>query len=160
MRKLFIAVVLFVAQITGASAVTIHASGGEVTAIEALDLGGTLYNVDFEASSFSTFGGTTDFWGDSAAAIVATEAINDVLNNSIYQLVNNVDGYIYQVNYNGVSVWSVFNEPTLNWQVFGPNFSQIPSHDTAWSYTVPIPAAVWLFGSALAGLGWMRRKQS
>jgi hypothetical protein len=24
--------------------------------------------------------------------------------------------------------------------------------------TVPIPATVWLFGSALAGLGWMRRK--
>ncbi|MGI9308873.1 MAG: VPLPA-CTERM sorting domain-containing protein, partial [Gammaproteobacteria bacterium] len=23
---------------------------------------------------------------------------------------------------------------------------------------VPLPAAVWLFGSALAGLGWMRRK--
>jgi len=25
---------------------------------------------------------------------------------------------------------------------------------------VPIPAAVWLFGSALAGLGWVKRKQS
>ena len=25
---------------------------------------------------------------------------------------------------------------------------------------VPIPAAVWLFGSALAGLGWMRRKKT
>ena len=25
---------------------------------------------------------------------------------------------------------------------------------------VPIPAAIWLFGSALAGLGWMRRKQA
>jgi hypothetical protein len=25
---------------------------------------------------------------------------------------------------------------------------------------VPVPAAVWLFGSALAGLGWLRRKQS
>ena len=25
---------------------------------------------------------------------------------------------------------------------------------------VPIPAAVWLFGSALAGLGWMRRKRT
>jgi hypothetical protein len=24
---------------------------------------------------------------------------------------------------------------------------------------VPIPAAAWLFGSALAGLGWLRRKQ-
>jgi hypothetical protein len=23
---------------------------------------------------------------------------------------------------------------------------------------VPIPAAVWLFGSALTGLGWFRRK--
>jgi hypothetical protein len=25
---------------------------------------------------------------------------------------------------------------------------------------IPVPAAVWLFGSALAGLGWMRRKQT
>ena len=25
---------------------------------------------------------------------------------------------------------------------------------------VPLPAAAWLFGSALAGLGWMRRKKS
>ena len=25
---------------------------------------------------------------------------------------------------------------------------------------VPIPAAVWLFGSALAGLGWLRRKRA
>ena len=25
---------------------------------------------------------------------------------------------------------------------------------------VPIPAAAWLFGSALAGLGWMRRKRT
>ena len=26
--------------------------------------------------------------------------------------------------------------------------------------TVPIPAAAWLFGSALAGLGWMRRRSA
>jgi hypothetical protein len=25
---------------------------------------------------------------------------------------------------------------------------------------VPVPAAVWLFGSALAGLGWIRRRQT
>jgi len=25
---------------------------------------------------------------------------------------------------------------------------------------VPVPAAVWLFGSALAGLGWLKRKQT
>ncbi len=28
------------------------------------------------------------------------------------------------------------------------------------STAVPVPAAVWLFGSAIAGLGWMRRKRT
>ena len=31
---------------------------------------------------------------------------------------------------------------------------------TVTASAVPVPAAVWLFGSALAGLGWVRRKQS
>ena len=31
---------------------------------------------------------------------------------------------------------------------------------SAWTITaIPVPAAAWLFGSALAGLGWLRRKQ-
>ena len=29
---------------------------------------------------------------------------------------------------------------------------------TVTSSAVPVPAAIWLFGSALAGLGWLRRK--
>jgi len=28
------------------------------------------------------------------------------------------------------------------------------------SNVVPVPATIWLFGSALAGLGWLRRKQT
>ena len=32
--------------------------------------------------------------------------------------------------------------------------------DVVLGAAVPVPAAVWLFGSALAGLGWMRRKQT
>jgi hypothetical protein len=32
--------------------------------------------------------------------------------------------------------------------------------DNVSTSVVPVPAAVWLFGSALAGLGWMRRKQA
>jgi len=39
---------------------------------------------------------------------------------------------------------------------FSPSRSIISGYAT----TVPIPAAVWLFGSALAGLGWIRRKQA
>jgi hypothetical protein len=35
-----------------------------------------------------------------------------------------------------------------------------PSIDNFVATVVPVPAAVWLFGSALAGLGWMRRKQT
>jgi len=34
------------------------------------------------------------------------------------------------------------------------------SLDNVTASVVPIPAAVWLFGSALAGLGWVRRKQA
>jgi hypothetical protein len=37
---------------------------------------------------------------------------------------------------------------------------QIISVDNVYLQAVPVPAAVWLFGSALAGLGWMRRKQT
>jgi hypothetical protein len=54
-----------------------------------------------------------------------------------------------------------------NFYVFGPEYTRVLSED--FSYTagvflvrttaVPVPAAVWLFGSALAGLGWLRRKQ-
>jgi hypothetical protein len=35
--------------------------------------------------------------------------------------------------------------------IFGGNFKM---------NVVPVPGAVWLFGSALAGLGWLRRKQT
>lgn len=40
-------------------------------------------------------------------------------------------------------------ENTLQWAAGADNLS-----------VVPVPAAVWLFGSALAGLGWCRRKQT
>jgi hypothetical protein len=35
-----------------------------------------------------------------------------------------------------------------------------PALDNFRVTSVPIPAAVWLFGSALAGLGWLKRKQT
>ncbi len=41
-----------------------------------------------------------------------------------------------------------------------PNSFQLRDITSGTVSAVPIPAAVWLFGSALAGLGWMRRKQT
>ena len=43
---------------------------------------------------------------------------------------------------------------------FGYGSGTIAQIDNVNVSAVPVPAAVWLFGSALAGLGWMRRKQS
>ena len=42
---------------------------------------------------------------------------------------------------------------------FGSGFGTVEIDNISVN-AVPIPAAVWLFGSALAGLGWMRRKQT
>jgi hypothetical protein len=48
---------------------------------------------------------------------------------------------------------------------YSARFASLSSNDS-WGIdnlqysVVPIPAAAWLFGSALAGLGWLRRKQS
>jgi hypothetical protein len=44
--------------------------------------------------------------------------------------------------------------------VFIPNSGNPDRFMTGTVTAVPVPAAIWLFGSALAGLGWMRRKQS
>jgi len=42
----------------------------------------------------------------------------------------------------------------------GPAYSgRVIVDNIAVGAAVPVPAAVWLFGSALAGLGWIRRKQ-
>ena len=40
------------------------------------------------------------------------------------------------------------------------SWAEITTYDTAFTVqtsSVPVPAAVWLFGSAIAGLGWFRR---
>jgi len=42
----------------------------------------------------------------------------------------------------------------------GNNYNWSGSPQPGWGNVVPIPAAVWLFGSALTGLGWIRRKQA
>jgi hypothetical protein len=49
-----------------------------------------------------------------------------------------------------------FNLGTSNWEAGDYVSFNLISDVTV----VPIPAAVWLFGSALAGLGWMRRRKT
>ena len=51
--------------------------------------------------------------------------------------------------------WTDLNYVTIEGADVGANLAI----DNIVVSTVPVPAAVWLFCSALAGLGWMRRKQ-
>jgi hypothetical protein len=52
---------------------------------------------------------------------------------------------------------SFCEDPDCAISVGSPQFRGVTAGTAS---AVPIPAAVWLFGSALAGLGWLRRKQA
>jgi hypothetical protein len=152
------------------AATVVYSSPGIATGIAGLNIGGTLYNVDFEApgDAYSTFGGTELFWADLAESNIARDAINTVLDANAVVDLNNEATYAkplffvrnqaliegsFSHNYNPTTWTGSINSSVPE------GHSLIEGYATAWS-VVPIPAAVWLFGSALAGLGWMRRKQT
>ena len=147
-------------------AATLHYDGALVTAIEALDVGGTLYNVDFEATSYTTFPGDVFFWiGDLVGASDAAVAINTLLNTNIPApngKINNIGVSFYLIAWSGgfaVEGANAGAPPPADFIVFSTATEPDPLALTAWSLTpVPVPAAVWLFGSALGLFGWMRRK--
>jgi hypothetical protein len=159
MRHALGAILLLV--VGSANAATIvYSSPGVVTGIGGLDIGGTLYNVDFEATAYSTFGGEVDFWSTANEAITASGVINAILTAEGDVDVNNEDLYVYHV------IWGdgCCAEESVNSSGIWAGTGGIPAAPyapiaTAWS-VVPVPAAVWLFGSALAGLGWFRRRQT
>jgi hypothetical protein len=177
MRHALAVILLFV--VGSANAATIvYAPDGDVTGIGGLDIGGTLYNVDFETGAYSTFGGVEDFWTTQAEGVAAINTINALLNANLPANceVNNstsdsgsctsFSAYRYSVNIgagnatHAASYVDFFDEPHEPWSIACTscevtNISPV----TAWS-VVPLPAAVWLFGSALAGLGWFRRRQT
>lgn len=57
----------------------------------------------------------------------------------------------------GVNNWQYFIAPGDMPEAFNANPFSVQSLNVTY---VPVPAAAWLFGSALMGLGWLRRKQS
>ena len=61
-----------------------------------------------------------------------------------------------QTDFSFDSAWSGLQSATFS----AASTGSAVGYDNVVLSAVPIPAAVWLFGSALAGLGWMRRKQT
>lgn len=63
---------------------------------------------------------------------------------------------IYTRTLTSINPTSSLNFVPGNWVI--KQFSQLPPFSTAVA-SVPVPAAAWLFGSALVGVGALRRKQ-
>lgn len=65
----------------------------------------------------------------------------------------------FDIDLSDFSVISVVEDlayvTTVNPFLRGPTTVQLVS-----AKVIPLPPAIWLFGSALAGLGWLRRKQT
>lgn len=90
------------------------------------------------------------------ASIVHLEGLGDI--GSPYGATLLTLGFVENLTNAGgtVSLWRVSED-------LSPDFFQTDPAANAVVHgvsVIPVPAAVWLFGSALAGLGWMRRKQS
>ena len=165
-KSVFFTIALIVSAATQAAPVLTYSSPGVLTAIGDLNIGGTLYNVDFGATSgFATYGGTKHFWADQTASTLAASEVVVQLDLAGVTALNNGGGascgspcfQVYETT-TGTGSVGIYIDPWVNNGTFAQQITPIA---TAWSVSViPVPAAVWLFGSALAGLGWMRRRKS
>jgi hypothetical protein len=101
-------------------------------------------NQDGNVLPSGSFGG--DFWGFTAADIVATTDTSGVTPINLNQLIFNADaGQIYTIAIGGWKDGAWF---------------EIKDGYALNVAAVPVPAAVWLFGSAIAGLGLANRRKA
>ena len=125
----------------------------------------------FEGWSLATASQIFQFFDSAGGDGSYGDNNNQIVTNTLYPLWG-------QMPYSGSSSWFHFQDVTPGFgtsgmvisstssvTVYNDNFS---SPDSAYfnigtalvrTSVVPVPAAVCLFGSALAGLGWMRRKR-
>ena len=108
-----------------------------------------VYNL-YEAASIS-FGGLTN--GPSLGQILVDTA-NTGVDEYITITLNAAGLAVLNANQGGQLIFGGNNDD--GGQIFGYT-GGVPSPFIS-ANVIPIPAAVWLFGSALAGLGWFRRK--
>ena len=167
-----IVAVLMIFGLSGAKAVTVLTEACDAfvcaTGINGVNLSGTLYNVTFEQGALSSFDGS-DFPllnNGGATSSVRNSIVTWLTNDSSATRVGSqADGYSEDFHvpasllgttalgtHSGGSVWA------------SGGVASVDVNDTSLVYAtfalapVPVPAAVWLFGSALGLLGWLRRR--
>ena len=164
-------------------AATVTTVDGNVTKIENLEVVNqleevTIYNVDFVTALGSDIYGTNyDFdFTQEEDAVLARNAVNEALNidnqssgagpdgTSQYQIgleFDDTSGLDLIAGIGGEYIGSVWSPCDVE---CGPLGTSILSADVMYTYAdfsppVPVPAAAWLFGSALLGLAGVARKR-
>ena len=146
-----------------------------VTGIRNLDIQGTAYDVIFEHSTGPHNGRQPgDIFIDEAAATAATDAINAALNS-----VGTIQAVGTTKDHRFIVPWEFDTNPcgsqgstgtcTREGRLFGGSWNNsfheldsegfVPIEIARFSAAVvPVPAAAWLFGSALGLLAWIRKR--
>jgi hypothetical protein len=138
-----------------------------------LEVDGQLFNVNFVETGWDGQDETLMYWGSESEAAIASLAINEVLNQENIGRVALDSDYLYFVAFDyRLNISDVFEVTSLenanttlataSWSV-----SQAWTDTQSLTYAlwhpaseVPIPAAAWLFGSALLGLGALKRRRA
>jgi hypothetical protein len=153
-----------------------------ITGIDGLEIEGQVYNMTVLTGKidelFSDPAEELKSWGDYSWSTSASVAIEAALNELIPMPTWETHKFVEtETNYVGFYL----HLPTEDHATFPEDFfssrcvypyevSAAASDCGKWAKdellafatftVVPIPASVWLFGSAIAGLGWLRRRQT
>jgi len=185
MRLLISVAALLLASGASAATVAYDSSYGPLGAeIRGLVIEGIAYDVSFVMDSFDDLNAVNAFpllqsdVGSTWAGNWANKAGNSIVDlfnadeftpgysvTNLYIAYGNVA--TSQVNAKRIFEGGYSSFEERPWENLGTAFLRNTSTDRLYASfsvasapppAIPVPAAVWLFGSALAGLGWMRRK--
>jgi len=132
------------------SGITMRSSDNSPFSLQALDV---LF-IDTNAPNFGGGGS-----GDASSNDVLIRA-TDSFGNLIAEIASPyADGFGWRTLTFG-SEWTGITELELGWSASEPEGWYGGYDNIVVTGVVPVPAAAWLFGSALAGLGWMRCKRA
>jgi hypothetical protein len=174
-NSLFLAGLLMGSSVASAATVLVTGDDAEIaTGILNLDVNGFVYNVDFDEGTADEFYGTgprTFDFDNASDAQAANDAIVTALNDVVQSDILLVGGVINNSDQYGIGFASTngnvdiavgrYNDPVASAWANAGGQSVIGTDTLVYANfqpaVIPVPAAVWLFGSALGVLGWLRR---